>query len=169
MECAVTFFPSSRDLNATLLLTSHLCGNFCRAPGFWAWRGEHVPHGSAGFCHSSHLCLIVSSGAFTDMFFHSYLLQRILILATNLFTYNQPYLICALHFLHSILFSFLECEAVITLKSGPKHPSYKILFFLGDLKELNIFVLSREMVMGLEVQEHTYIYFHSCCCWICIE
>lgn len=52
--------------------------------------------------------------------------RRILILATNLFTYEQPYLTCALHFLHSVLFFFLECEAVITLKSGPKHPSDKM-------------------------------------------
>lgn len=76
VECAVTLLPSSHDSNTTLLPTSHLCGDFCRAPGFWAWRGEHVPHGSAGFCHSSHLCSIVSSGDFTDIFFHSYLLQK---------------------------------------------------------------------------------------------
>lgn len=52
--------------------------------------------------------------------------RRMLILATNLFTSEQPYLICALHSLHSVLFSLLECEAVIALKSGPKHPSHEI-------------------------------------------
>jgi len=52
--------------------------------------------------------------------------SRILILATNLSAYEQPYLICALYSLHTILSSFLEWEAVIALKSGPKHPSHKI-------------------------------------------
>lgn len=62
-------------------------------------------------------------------------------------------------------FPFLNVsEVVIALKSGPKHPSYKIYFFLGDPKVLKVFVLSREMVMRLELQEHTYIYFHYFCC-----
>lgn len=86
--------------------------------------------------------------------------RRILILARNLFTYEQPYLICALHSLHSILFSFLECEAVIALKSGPKHPSYKIYFFSGTPKGTKgICFIQRN---GYEIRgTRTHIYLFS--------
>lgn len=78
-------------------------------------------------------------------------------MSTNLLPYAQPYLTCALPSLHSSLLSF-PADAAPSSASKP-HPGNR-RFFLGCPNELNGFVLPREMVQRLEVQEHTYNYCH---------
>lgn len=87
--------------------------------------------------------------------------RRILILATNLFSYEQPYPSVLSTLSTASFFPSLKVsEAVIALKSGPKHPSYQIYFFSGRPKGTKgICFIQRN---GYEIRAtRTHIYLFS--------